>query len=210
MRKATGASTSRAARAARSAAGAAAATAPGSTSGSGAGVAAACTSGKGFGSGAGRQGSQRAMPRRVAGRSRSKRASMASCARLIAPVSTRYSRPEAKKTGKKSKVDEASCELRSVSSCTAMTEASEEFFSVLTVSLPIAGIMERSACGAMMRRISTRGVMPRAWPASTWPRSTPTTPERNISAMKVASLKASAMPAASSPGNLMPTCGSAF
>ena len=34
--------------------------------------------------------------------------------------------------------------------------ASDEFFKALTVSLPNAGIMVRIACGAMMRRISTR------------------------------------------------------
>ena len=63
---------------------------------------------------------------------------------------------------KKSKVEEASCSLRRVSSCTAMTEASEEFFSALTVSLPSAGTMVRIACGAITRCISTPGVMPSA------------------------------------------------
>ena len=52
--------------------------------------------------------------------------------------------------------------LRSVNSCTAITDASEEFFSALTDSLPNAGIMVRIACGAITRRISTAGVMPSA------------------------------------------------
>jgi hypothetical protein len=43
--------------------------------------------------------------------------------------------------------------LRSVSSCTAITEASEEFFSALTDSLPKAGTMVLIACGAITRRI---------------------------------------------------------
>ena len=157
-----------------------------------------------------RQGSHRASPRCVAGRSRSKRVSSAIWISPSAPVSTRYIAPAAKNTEKKSKVDEDNCVLRSVSSWTAMTEAIAEFFSVLMDSLPIAGIIERSAWGAITRPISTRGVMPSACPASTWPRSTPSTPERNISAMKVASLNASATPAASSPGILMPTCGNAL
>ena len=52
--------------------------------------------------------------------------------------------------------------LRSVSSCTEMTLASDEFFKALTVSLPRAGIMVRKAWGAMMRRISNAGVIPSA------------------------------------------------
>ena len=99
--------------------------------------------------------------------------------------------------------------LRSVSSCTEITLASEEFFSALTVSLPKAGIMVRMACGAMMRRISSEGVMPSAWPASTCPRSTPSTPARSISAMKGASLAASARPAAPIAESFRPICGSA-
>ena len=67
---------------------------------------------------------------------------------------------------KKSNVEEASWVLRRVSSCTAMTEAREEFFRAETVSLPRAGTMVRMAWGAMMRRMRTRGVMPRAWAAS--------------------------------------------
>ena len=99
--------------------------------------------------------------------------------------------------------------MRSVSSCTAMTEASDEFFSALTDSLPKAGIMVRIACGAMIRRISTPGVMPSACPARICPRSTPSTPARSISAMNGASLQASARPAAMIAGSLMPMCGSA-
>ena len=99
--------------------------------------------------------------------------------------------------------------LRSVNSCTAITEASDEFFSALTDSLPNAGIMVRIACGAITRRISTDGVMPSACPAETCPRSTPSTPERSISAMNGASLQASARPAAMIAGSLMPICGSA-
>ena len=49
--------------------------------------------------------------------------------------------------------------LRSVSSCTEITEASEEFFNALTASLPRAGTMVRIACGAMIRRINTKGVI---------------------------------------------------
>ena len=99
--------------------------------------------------------------------------------------------------------------LRSVNSCTAMTEASDEFFSALTDSLPNAGIMVRIACGAITRRISTDGVIPSAWPARTWPRSTPSTPARSISAMKGASLAASARPAAPIALNFRPICGNA-
>ena len=51
---------------------------------------------------------------------------------LTAPVSTDTAGPEAKKIEKKSNVEDASCVLRSVSSCTAITDASEEFFSALT------------------------------------------------------------------------------
>ncbi len=127
----------------------------------------------------------------------------------MAKVSTRYSKPEAKKIEKKSKVEDASWVERSVSSCTATTEASEEFFSALTASLPKAGIMVRMACGAITRHIRIRGVMPSAWPAVTCPRSTPSTPARSISAMNGASLQASARPAASTAGSLMPICGSA-
>ncbi len=99
--------------------------------------------------------------------------------------------------------------LRSVNSSTAMTEASEEFFSALTDSLPNAGIMVRIACGAMIRRINTAGVMPSACPAKICPRSTPSTPARSISAMNGASLQASARPAAMTAGSLMPIWGSA-
>ena len=42
---------------------------------------------------------------------------------------------------KKSNVEDASCVLLSVSSCTDITLASDEFFKALTVSLPKAGII---------------------------------------------------------------------
>ena len=63
--------------------------------------------------------------------------------------------------------------LRRVSSSTAMTEAREEFFSADTASLPRPGTMVRIACGAITRRMSTRGVMPSACPAAICPGSTP-------------------------------------
>ena len=127
-----------------------------------------------------------------------------------APVSTRYMRPEAKKIEKKSKLAEASWVLRNVSSCTETTEASDEFLSALTASLPSAGTIERTACGATMRSITTAGVMPRAWPAMIWPRSTAMMLPRMISAMKGASLSASARPAASTAVSFMPIIGSAL
>ena len=99
--------------------------------------------------------------------------------------------------------------LRRVSSLTAITDARDEFLSALTDSLPSAGTIVRIACGAITRRISTVGVMPRAWPAATCPRSTPSTPERRISAMNGPSFAASARPAAPNALSLSPMCGSA-
>ena len=128
---------------------------------------------------------------------------------LASPVRSKYITPDAKKTEKKSKVDEANWVLRSVNSGTAMTEASEEFFSAETVSLPRAGTIVRMACGAMMRRISTRGVIPSACPAITCPGSTPSTPLRRISAMNGASLAAIASDAAVIAPSVKPRCGSA-
>ena len=156
-----------------------------------------------------RPGSRRSTRLRALGRSRSSQRSTAIWSRLTAPVSTRYIRPEAKKIEKKSKVEEASCVERSVSSSTAMTEASDEFFSAEMVSLPSAGTMVRIAWGATTRRISTAGVMPSACPAITCPRSTPSTPARRISAMKGASLADRARPAAPMALSFSPISGSA-
>ena len=108
------------------------------------------------------------------------------------------------KIEKKSNVDEASCVLRSVSSSTEMTDASDEFFKALTASLPSPGTIVRIACGAITRRIRTAGVMPRAWPAKICPRSTPITPARRISAMNGPSFAANARPAAPIAESLMP------
>jgi hypothetical protein len=51
---------------------------------------------------------------------------------------------------------------RRVSSWTEITDASEEFLRALTLSLPSAGTINRTAWGAMTRRIKTAGVIPRA------------------------------------------------
>ncbi len=126
------------------------------------------------------------------------------------PVSPRYIRPEAQKIEKKSKVAEASWVERSVSSCTATTEASEEFLRALTVSLPMAGTMERIACGMTIRRMIAAGVMPSAWPALTCPRSTPRMFERRISATNGASFRARARLAAAMAESLMPIIGRAL
>jgi hypothetical protein len=67
----------------------------------------------------------------------------------------------------------------------------------LTASLPSAGTIERIACGARTRSVTTLGVIPSACPATTWPRSTPRTLPRMISAMKGASFSARANPPAS-------------
>ena len=142
-------------------------------------------------------------------RSKSSSRSVPSWSALASPVSSRYITPEAKKTEKKSNVDEASCVLRSVSSGTAMTEASDEFFSAEMLSLPSAGTIVRMACGAMIRRISTRGVIPSACPAITWPGLTPRTPLRRISAMNGASFAAIASDAAVTAPSVSPICGRA-
>ena len=106
-------------------------------------------------------------------------------------------------------MDDASWVLRKVSSSTEMTDASDEFLSAVTASFPRAGTMLRMACGEMIRRISTNGVIPSACPAATCPRSTPRTADRMTSAMKGASLAASARPPAATALRRRPMCGKA-
>ncbi len=54
------------------------------------------------------------------------------------------------------------CWLRKVSSLTKMTDAIEVSFIMLTMSLAIAGMMARMACGKMILRMVRSGFMPNA------------------------------------------------
>ena len=64
-----------------------------------------------------------------------------------------------------------------------MTETSDESLIIEMNSLPMAGVMIRTACGRMIRRIRVRPGMPSAWAASVWPRGTAWIPARNVSVM---------------------------
>ena len=65
-----------------------------------------------------------------------------------------------------------------------MTETSDESLIIEMNSLPIAGVMIRTACGRMIRRMQVvRPGMPSAWAASVWPRGTAWMPARKISVM---------------------------
>ena len=81
-------------------------------------------------------------------------------------VTVRYMRPAAAKTGKNLKFCATICWLRSVSSFTAMTEASEVPLSTLIASLPMAGRIARMACGRTIRRSVSREPIPREAAAS--------------------------------------------
>ena len=73
--------------------------------------------------------------------------------------------------------------LASVSSTTPITEASEEVFSMLMVSLPVGGMMTRIACGSTIRRMILARRMPSEAAASACPSSTDRMPARTISDM---------------------------
>ena len=64
-----------------------------------------------------------------------------------------------------------------------MSETSAESLIIEMNSLPIAGVMIRTACGRMIRRIRVRPGIPSAWAASVWPRGTAWIPARNVSVM---------------------------
>ncbi len=64
-----------------------------------------------------------------------------------------------------------------------MIDTSDESLIIEMKSLPIAGVMIRTAWGRMIRRIRVRPGMPSAWAASVWPRGTAWMPARNISVM---------------------------
>src|SRR2546427_10202408 len=69
-----------------------------------------------------------------------------------------------------------------VSSCTEMTEASDESFSMATKSLPNGGRMTRIACGKTTWRIDCQDVIPSDRAASRWPLAIDSIPARYISA----------------------------
>ncbi len=56
-------------------------------------------------------------------------------------------------------------------------------FIIAMNSLPVGGMMTRSACGSTMRRIFCRYVIPNASAASDWPWETDWIPARKISVM---------------------------
>ena len=64
-----------------------------------------------------------------------------------------------------------------------MIDTSAESLIIAMNSLPMAGVMIRTACGRMIRRIVMRSVMPSADAASIWPRGTAWIPARKISVM---------------------------
>ena len=65
----------------------------------------------------------------------------------------------------------------------AMTLTSDVALIMLMSWLPVGGMMERIACGMMIRRSARARVMPKASVASTCPLSTESSPPRMISAM---------------------------
>ncbi len=69
------------------------------------------------------------------------------------------------------------------SSVAAMTLPIEVVLSMATTSLPVGGMMQRSACGRTIRRSVCSRCMPSASAASVWPWSTEAIPPRTISAM---------------------------
>ena len=97
-------------------------------------------------------------------------------------------------SGREEDREEIECRRRELGAAqrqflTAMTEASDEFFSALTASLPSAGTMVRIACGAMIAAHQHAAASCRALGRQAiCPGSTPMTPARRISAMNGASL----------------------
>ena len=71
-------------------------------------------------------------------------------------------------------------------------------------SLPVGGMMIRTACGRITRRRILGRVIPSARPASSWPGSTESRPARMISDMYAASLSDSVMKAARKGLNQLP------
>ena len=117
--------------------------------------------------------------------------------------------PAAVKTAKKRKFCATICWLRSVSSFTAITDASEVPFRTLIALLPRAGRMARIAWGRTIRRNVSSGPMPSDAAARVWLRPTERMPPRMISPLKAASFRENPRMAVVIGGMTMPTAGNA-
>ena len=125
----------------------------------------------------------------------------------ISVVAARYITPAARKTDTYWKFVETSCSLRSVSSPTVITDASEVFLTMMIASLDNAGAIDRSACGSTTRRRMWNGRIPSAAAASRCVCFTDCRPPRKISAMKATSLRARPTIAVTTALVLMPMSG---